>query len=199
MHERAVVKIDPGLPLDRAALLGCGVTTGLGAVFHTARVQVGTTVAVFGCGGIGLNAIQGARLSGATRIIAVDRIEAKLDLARRLGATHTVNAGTDLPEWPGSQGQFIPALNIMRTVSPRSGPAAGPLARRAATPRARQAPAGPGQRMSRVTLPGARGDSMWSIASLAPSSGKARSSTGVIWPRATAGSTERRTPAAIAR
>jgi S-(hydroxymethyl)glutathione dehydrogenase/alcohol dehydrogenase len=97
VHERALVKIDPGLPLDRAALLGCGVTTGLGAVFHTARVQVGTTVAVFGCGGIGLNAIQGARLSGATRIIAVDRIDAKLDLARRLGATHTVNASTADP------------------------------------------------------------------------------------------------------
>jgi S-(hydroxymethyl)glutathione dehydrogenase/alcohol dehydrogenase len=97
IHERALVKIDPKLALDRAALLGCGVTTGLGAVFHTARVQLGTTVAVFGCGGIGLNAIQGARLSGATQIIAVDRIDAKLDLARQLGATHTVNAKTADP------------------------------------------------------------------------------------------------------
>jgi S-(hydroxymethyl)glutathione dehydrogenase / alcohol dehydrogenase len=92
VHERALVKIDADMPLDRAALLGCGVTTGLGAVFNTAQVPPGATVAVFGCGGIGLNVVQGARLSGATRIIAVDRVDAKLDLARQLGATDTVNA-----------------------------------------------------------------------------------------------------------
>lgn len=92
VHERALVKIDDEMPLDRAALLGCGVTTGLGAVFNTAGVQPGTTVAVFGCGGIGLNVVQGARLAGAARIIAVDRVDAKLDLARQLGATDTVNA-----------------------------------------------------------------------------------------------------------
>jgi S-(hydroxymethyl)glutathione dehydrogenase / alcohol dehydrogenase len=92
VHERALVKIDDEMPLDRAALLGCGVTTGLGAVFNTAAVPPGATVAVFGCGGIGLNVVQGARLSGATRIIAVDRVDAKLDLARQLGATDTVNA-----------------------------------------------------------------------------------------------------------
>jgi S-(hydroxymethyl)glutathione dehydrogenase / alcohol dehydrogenase len=97
VHERALVKIDAGLPLDRAALLGCGVTTGLGAVFNTAAVPPGATVAVFGCGGIGLNVVQGARLSGATRIIAVDRVDAKLDLARRLGATDTVNAAAADP------------------------------------------------------------------------------------------------------
>jgi S-(hydroxymethyl)glutathione dehydrogenase/alcohol dehydrogenase len=91
VHERALVKIDQAVPLDRAALLGCGVTTGLGAVFNTAQVRPGTSVAVFGCGGIGLNAIQGARLSGATRIIAVDTVDAKLELARELGATQTVN------------------------------------------------------------------------------------------------------------
>ena len=92
VHERALVKIDEEMPLDRAALIGCGVTTGLGAVFNTARVRPGSTVAVFGCGGIGLNVVQGARLSGASRIIAVDRVEAKLELARQLGATDTVNA-----------------------------------------------------------------------------------------------------------
>ncbi|HEY0804603.1 MAG TPA: Zn-dependent alcohol dehydrogenase [Pseudonocardiaceae bacterium] len=92
VHERALVKIDEEMPLDRAALIGCGVTTGLGAVFNTAQVRPGTTVAVFGCGGIGLNVVQGARLSGASRIIAVDRVEAKLELARQLGATDTVNA-----------------------------------------------------------------------------------------------------------
>jgi S-(hydroxymethyl)glutathione dehydrogenase/alcohol dehydrogenase len=92
VHERALVKIDDGIPLDRAALIGCGVVTGLGAVFNTAKVPPGSTVAVFGCGGIGLNVVQGARLAGAARIIAVDRVEAKLDLARRLGATDTVDA-----------------------------------------------------------------------------------------------------------
>jgi S-(hydroxymethyl)glutathione dehydrogenase / alcohol dehydrogenase len=92
VHERALVKIDSELPLDRAALLGCGVTTGLGAVFNTAQVRPGTSVAVFGCGGIGLNTIQGARLSGATRIIAVDTVDGKLELARELGATETVNS-----------------------------------------------------------------------------------------------------------
>jgi S-(hydroxymethyl)glutathione dehydrogenase / alcohol dehydrogenase len=92
VHERALVKIDESMPLDRAALIGCGVTTGLGAVFNTAQVRPGATVAVFGCGGIGLNVVQGARLSGASRIIAVDRVDAKLELARQLGATDTVNA-----------------------------------------------------------------------------------------------------------
>jgi S-(hydroxymethyl)glutathione dehydrogenase/alcohol dehydrogenase len=92
VHERALVKVDEDMPLDRAALIGCGVTTGLGAVFNTARVPPGATVAVFGCGGIGLNVVQGARLSGAARIIAVDRVGAKLELARQFGATDTVNA-----------------------------------------------------------------------------------------------------------
>jgi S-(hydroxymethyl)glutathione dehydrogenase / alcohol dehydrogenase len=92
VHERALVKIDENMPLDRAALIGCGVTTGLGAVFNTAQVPPGATVAVFGCGGIGLNVVQGARLSGASRIIAVDRVDAKLELARQLGATDAVNA-----------------------------------------------------------------------------------------------------------
>jgi S-(hydroxymethyl)glutathione dehydrogenase/alcohol dehydrogenase len=97
VHERALVKIDPDMPLDRAALLGCGVTTGLGAVFSTAQVPPGATVAVFGCGGIGLNVVQGARLSGATRIIAVDRVVAKLDLAHQLGATDIINAARTDP------------------------------------------------------------------------------------------------------
>jgi S-(hydroxymethyl)glutathione dehydrogenase/alcohol dehydrogenase len=92
VHERALVKIDDDMPLDRAALIGCGVVTGLGAVFNTAQVRPGSTVAVFGCGGIGLNVVQGARLAGAARIIAVDRVDAKLELARQLGATDTVNA-----------------------------------------------------------------------------------------------------------
>ncbi len=92
IHEHALVKINPEMPLDRAALIGCGVTTGLGAVFRTARVAPGETVAVIGCGGIGLSAIQGARIAGANRIVAVDMVDSKLELAKNLGATHIVNA-----------------------------------------------------------------------------------------------------------
>lgn len=92
VHENAIAKIDPSLPLDRAALLGCAVTTGLGAVFHTARVRAASTVAVIGCGGVGLNVIQGARIAGAARIIAVDQVGSKLELAKEFGATDVVNA-----------------------------------------------------------------------------------------------------------
>jgi S-(hydroxymethyl)glutathione dehydrogenase/alcohol dehydrogenase len=97
VHEHALVKIDAEMPLDRAALIGCGVTTGLGAVFRTARVAPGESVAVIGCGGIGLSAVQGARIAGANRIIAVDTNPAKLELAQQLGATHLVNASSDDP------------------------------------------------------------------------------------------------------
>lgn len=87
------VKIDPSIPLDRAALFGCAMVTGVGAVVNTAQVQPGTAVAVFGLGGVGLAAIMGAQLAGAYPIIAVDRVEAKLELARSLGATTAVKAG----------------------------------------------------------------------------------------------------------
>ena len=87
-----VVKIDPKIPLDRAALVGCAVTTGVGAVFNTARVEPGSSVAVFGCGGVGLNAIQGAAIAGAERILAVGTVPAKLEMAKRFGATDTLLA-----------------------------------------------------------------------------------------------------------
>jgi S-(hydroxymethyl)glutathione dehydrogenase/alcohol dehydrogenase len=92
VHEGAVVKIRDDMPLDRAALIGCGVTTGLGAVLNTAGVRAGETVAVIGCGGVGLSAIQGAAIAGAGRIIAVDMVDSKLKLAESLGATDLVNA-----------------------------------------------------------------------------------------------------------
>lgn len=92
VHQNALVKIRPDMPLDRAALIGCGVTTGLGAVFNTAGVRPGETVAVIGCGGVGLSAVQGAHIAGAGRVIAVDMVPAKLEMARALGATDTVNA-----------------------------------------------------------------------------------------------------------
>jgi S-(hydroxymethyl)glutathione dehydrogenase/alcohol dehydrogenase len=92
VHENALVKITKEIPLDRAALIGCGVTTGVGAVLNTARIEPGSTVAVFGCGGVGLAAIQGARIAGARQIIAIDQFENKLAMAKHLGATHTVDA-----------------------------------------------------------------------------------------------------------
>jgi S-(hydroxymethyl)glutathione dehydrogenase/alcohol dehydrogenase len=87
-----VVPIAKDVPLDTICLAGCGVTTGLGAVFNVARVAPGDTVAVIGCGGVGLNVVQGARLAGAKTIVAVDTNPVKLELAGRLGATHTVDA-----------------------------------------------------------------------------------------------------------
>jgi len=92
VHEHAIVKIRKDMPLDRAALIGCGVTTGVGAVFNTAKVAPGSTVAVIGCGGVGLSAVQGAAIAGAGRVIAIDMLESKLELARKFGATDTVNA-----------------------------------------------------------------------------------------------------------
>lgn len=92
VHERTLVKLPQDMPLDKAALLGCAGITGLGAVRHAAKVQVGDTVAVIGCGGVGLSVIMGARLAGASVIIAIDRIPEKLAMARNLGATHTIDA-----------------------------------------------------------------------------------------------------------
>ncbi len=97
VHENAVVPINPEMPLDRAALLGCAITTGLGAVFNTARVAPGETVAVIGCGGVGLNAVQGARIAGAHRIIAIDPVASKRELAASFGATDTVDPAAGDP------------------------------------------------------------------------------------------------------
>lgn len=91
LPEFSVVKIRKDMPLDVAALLGCGVLTGVGSVFNSANVSHGSSVAVIGLGGVGLSVIQGARIAGATQIIAVGRAEDKLELARKMGATHTVN------------------------------------------------------------------------------------------------------------
>jgi S-(hydroxymethyl)glutathione dehydrogenase/alcohol dehydrogenase len=91
VHENNVVKINPDIPFDRAALVGCGVPTGVGAVIRTAKVPAGATVAVVGCGGVGLNVIQGAALAGASRIVAVDINDGKLATARLFGATDTIN------------------------------------------------------------------------------------------------------------
>lgn len=94
VHENSLIHVPDEMPLDRAALVSCGVTTGLGAVLYRAQVPAGATVAVIGCGGIGLSAVQGARLAGASRIIAVDVLASKLGMARAFGATDAVNAAT---------------------------------------------------------------------------------------------------------
>jgi S-(hydroxymethyl)glutathione dehydrogenase/alcohol dehydrogenase len=97
LHENSIVKIDPDLPLDRAALVGCGVLTGVGAALRSSGLEAGQTVAVFGCGGVGLSIVQGARIGGARQIIGVDVFDGKLEMAKRVGATHVVNSSKDDP------------------------------------------------------------------------------------------------------
>ncbi len=91
VHENALCAIDKDMPLDKACLIGCGVITGVGSVFHAAKVEPGSTVAVIGCGGVGLSTLNGAAIAGASRIIAVDLSDEKLELAKKFGATDTVN------------------------------------------------------------------------------------------------------------
>ena len=93
----AIVRIDKDFPFAQAALIGCGVMTGVGAVINTAKVEPGSSVAIFGCGGVGLNCIQGAVLASAEPIIAVDIRDNKLEMARQFGATHTVNSAREDP------------------------------------------------------------------------------------------------------
>jgi S-(hydroxymethyl)glutathione dehydrogenase / alcohol dehydrogenase len=97
VHESGLVRVRDDMPLDRAALIGCGVTTGVGAVLNTARVEAGSTVAVYGAGGVGLAVIQGARIAGARMIIAVDVFAQKLATAKELGATHAIDASAGDP------------------------------------------------------------------------------------------------------
>jgi alcohol dehydrogenase len=95
LSRRSLVLIDDSVPLDKAALVGCAVMTGVGAAINTAKVEPGSSVAVFGAGGIGLNVIQGAALAGASTIIAVDMADKKLEMAQQFGATHVVNPSSD--------------------------------------------------------------------------------------------------------
>jgi S-(hydroxymethyl)glutathione dehydrogenase/alcohol dehydrogenase len=95
IHSRGATKLPEGMPLDVAALLGCAVITGVGAAINRAEIRPGATVAVIGCGGVGLNVIQGAKIAGAARIIAVDVNQAKLQLAKEFGATDTIRGGAD--------------------------------------------------------------------------------------------------------
>src|SRR5438045_8226892 len=97
LPEQNVVPIRKDAPLDVVCLVSCGVMTGAGAVINRARVTPGSSVVVFGCGGVGLNAIQAAALMGAGKVIAVDVFDQKLEWSREFGATHVVNASTSEP------------------------------------------------------------------------------------------------------
>lgn len=88
--EAAAIKVDDDIPLEVVSLVGCGVTTGVGAAINTADIRPGTSVVVFGAGGVGIAAIQGARIAGAAEIVAVDMVDAKLEMAKKFGATHAV-------------------------------------------------------------------------------------------------------------
>jgi len=97
LHENSIVKIDADIPLDKAALVGCGVLTGVGAALRSARLEAGQTVAVYGCGGVGLSIVQGARIGGARQIIAIDQFGQKRQMAMRVGATHFINSSETDP------------------------------------------------------------------------------------------------------
>jgi S-(hydroxymethyl)glutathione dehydrogenase / alcohol dehydrogenase len=118
--ERSVVPattlfpVDPALPLEQVALLGCAVMTGVGAVLNTAKVRPGDSVLVIGCGGVGLSAVQGARIAGASTIVAADVVASKLELAKELGATDTVLSGRD--ELPGGFDHAIECLGRPETI-----------------------------------------------------------------------------------
>ena len=92
-----LVKVRNDIPIDKLCLFGCSVMTGVGAVVNRAKVPPGSTVAVFGCGGVGLHAVQGAKLVSATKIIAIDKMDSRLDAAKEMGATHTINADREDP------------------------------------------------------------------------------------------------------
>ena len=119
--EVAAIKVDTDLPWEHLALVGCAVTTGVGAAINTAKVGRGDTVAVIGCGGVGLSAVQGARIAGAERIIAVDANASKLALARELGATDVVDAAAVDPveavrELTGGVDHAFEALGYLPTI-----------------------------------------------------------------------------------
>jgi len=97
VHERTAVKIREDAPLEVASLFGCGVSTGVGSVLNLAGIKAGESIAIYGCGGVGLSAIMGARLAGAGKIVAIDMLDQKLEWAKELGADHVINASQENP------------------------------------------------------------------------------------------------------
>jgi S-(hydroxymethyl)glutathione dehydrogenase/alcohol dehydrogenase len=123
--ETSLVKIDDDLPLSRACLLGCGVTTGWGSAVNTASVSPGDTVVVIGCGGIGSGAIQGARLAGAETIVVVDTAESKRDKAFQFGATHFVTSMPEATALVSEVTRGVMADSALLTVGVAEGPMIG--------------------------------------------------------------------------
>jgi NDMA-dependent alcohol dehydrogenase len=113
VSEMSCVKINPDIPLDKAALVGCGVTTGWGSATYAADVRPGETVVVVGCGGIGMNAIQGASLAGAENVVAVDPLEFKREQAKIFGATHTA---ASMEEAAGLVSQLTQGANADKAI-----------------------------------------------------------------------------------
>jgi len=97
VHERTAIKVREDAPLDKVCLMGCGTTTGIGAVLNTAAIKAGESVVIYGCGGVGLSAVIGANLAGAGKIIAVDMLDMKLEKAKELGADYVINASREDP------------------------------------------------------------------------------------------------------
>ncbi len=124
VHEHACVAINPDMPLDRAAIIGCAVTTGAGAVFNAARLTPGETICVVGCGGVGLATINAAKIAGAGRIIAVDPMPEKRALAIKLGATDAIDAGPDT----GAQIVEMTKGGVHHAIEAVGRPASGDLA-----------------------------------------------------------------------
>jgi len=116
IHQNSVVKVDDDLPLDKAVLVGCGVPTGWGSAVNTANVRPGDTVVVFGIGGIGINAVQGARYAGAKNLIAVDPLENKREKAMELGATHAVATGEEAQQLADDLTRGVGANSAIVTV-----------------------------------------------------------------------------------
>lgn len=123
LHQNSVVRIDAELPLRQAALVGCGVPTGWGSAVNSADARPGDTVVIFGIGGIGINAVQGARLAGASHVIAVDPVTLKRDAAMSLGATHAVATGaeakdlaTELTRGVGAASSIVTVGNVTADV-----------------------------------------------------------------------------------
>ena len=125
VSEASLVKIDDDLPLSRACLVGCGVTTGWGSAVNTAKVSPGDTVVVIGCGGIGSGAIQGARLAGAEKIIVVDIVEDKRDKAFQFGATHFATSMPEATAWSADLTRGVMADSALLTVGLVEGPMIG--------------------------------------------------------------------------
>ncbi|MDN5919034.1 MAG: Zn-dependent alcohol dehydrogenase [Pseudonocardia sp.] len=116
IHQTSAVRIEPDLPLDKAALVGCGVPTGWGAAVNAADVRAGETVIIYGTGGIGINAVQGARHAGAVNVIAVDPVAGKREAAAQFGATHAVGTADQARELASSLTRGVGAAKAIVTV-----------------------------------------------------------------------------------